>query len=167
MIKTSKRRAWLALFLTLVSYSESLRSAGAESLPETVKRHEEEIKALKSEVDFIRREQQIRAGTEPKKDPVVCRRDFAFIGKQTHTPPALITGVTLPGTDIFLKLVRNGRDFDGKYWLLLASNVDELNNKKLYEGNEYKFVYRNCALVMRIEDVSMATSGLRFALNYM
>jgi hypothetical protein len=166
MIKASKRKDLLVLFLVLISCLGNLHSAGAESLPETVKRHEEEIKALKNAVDFIKREQQTKTDTESKKkEPVVCRKDFAVVGRQTQTPSALITGVTLSGTDIYLKLIRNGKD-EGGYWTSLASNVDELNNKKLYEGGEYKFTYRNCALIMTIEDVSMVSAGLRFVLNY-
>src|SRR5256885_7310654 len=77
----------------------------AESLPETVKRHEEEIISLKNAMETLRRAQQSMA-TQPKEEAPLCIKDFSVVGRHTIAPALLTSGTKIVGTDIFLKHIR-------------------------------------------------------------
>ena len=136
-----------------------------ESLPEMVKRHDQEIKSLKEAVDSLKALQQPKPSSDQKTAISGCERDLKIIGRYGYTQQQLNDVATIKDTGIVFKLIRASAS---PYSIMLASNVDALNNKTLLQGSSYKFSLRNCNYVLLIEDVTpgATNSMLTVFLNY-
>ena len=141
----------------------------AESLPETVKRHDEQIKSLQDLVGSLKESvnqlQGRQAPISPSSTPEVCTKDFAKIGRRVYSGQQIEEPIDINGTGIIIRFIRAIVTPTGQpNELVVASNIEELNNKALQTLFGYKFSFRNCAYVLTIE--SSGPTGFITFLNY-
>jgi hypothetical protein len=165
-MRTIKTRRAVLLALVLIYYlcGASKSVAQLESLPEMVKRHEQEIQALK---DIVGRFSQQPTPTPQKKD-VSCTKNFDWVGRYNLSRSTLNDGFKLKTSEIYLKLVRIRGGSPAK--IVFASNIDVLHNKELSDETEYKFEFKGCRYLLSILAIyPYATdtgTSVGFFLNY-
>jgi hypothetical protein len=141
----------------------------AESLPETVNRHEQQIKALQELVESLKQSvNQLKNNTSPAssdKPPAPCAKVFTNIGRKAYTGLQLQAPIDVNATGIIIKydkFIQTPPSRPNR--LVVASNIDELNNRELESGAGYKFRFLNCGYVLTFE--SVAPNGLTILLDY-
>lgn len=119
-------------------------SASAQSIPEILTRHEKEIQDLKNSIEDIRnllnKASNLPKSTDRGKVSKKCERVWEIIGRQK-----IYTGKKWSNKYVkFTFFIRKFFDEYPKDSIVLLTEIDELNGKKIYEGSSTKFVWNNC-----------------------
>ena len=165
IVGTFMRKSILAFACLLCSGSRLW--AQNESLPEMVRRHEQEIKSLREALESLKT-QSARSEPEQKAAIAGCVRDLKVVGRYTYTKGQLDDVATMKDTGISFKLIRIEDSPPTVPFVVLASNIDALNNRELLRGSVYKFSHRKCNYTLSVEDVSPSrfSNMLMVFLNY-
>jgi hypothetical protein len=113
---TVRLLGWLpVLVIALLGLCNGALAQG-ESLPEMVKRHDQEIKSLKEAIESLR-----TPLTKPEADqrgpPTGCTKDLKVVGKYAYSRSQLEDVVTLRDTGISFKFLKA---YDAPYSVQLA-----------------------------------------------
>lgn len=148
-----------------------ISTCNAESLPETVERHEQLIKSLQDQIRTLRSSldgsPKAQPSTSDNNTPKACIKDFRRITSTSLSKPQLDSVIDLNGSGIILKHIRSVQTpANQPNYVLFASNIDELNNKRLDTGSSYVFSFEGCRYSLTIESIDTGANIIKLFLNY-
>jgi hypothetical protein len=136
-----------AAAVTILWHLQGISLCYGETLPEAVKRHEEEIKELRTKLKGLLESRE----STPSQIPRTCKKgNFSA----SYSDSELRFEININHTGITIKLI-NAVVASGARpnYVVVSSNVNELNNIPLEVSHSYQFWFQGCHYILDIRGV--------------
>jgi hypothetical protein len=148
MVRVSRTLSAVAVFI--LCHLQGISLCNGENLPDAVKRQEEEIESLRDQIktltDSLESLRQGQSSSAPIQLNPSCKKDTF---KADYSEAQLRSEININNTGITFKRVKSDTSANPSY-IIVASNVSELNAIPLKVNFRYAFLFQGCHFVLHV-----------------